>query len=215
MEAAEHLLAVARNLLAEPEWSAEGEAGTADQDPTKPEDTIGRMAMLFEGMYEAPCPDSFRSALVLPDRVDVRWRRSDAAGEFKIGNPLMARERMLDESVLDWTLDGVLLRETRILDDVVDYAGPLSTLFRMRPGVVEPTLYLFDTRDLLTLELSYDSYLDWAAVSRGLVFWQRLFCETGLSPDKAKSLGDGLRLLAQLAPDSGLVELEQRLKDRS
>lgn len=215
MDSSDRLLAAVQLLLAEPAWAAEGEVPAAARDTQNRESTVRAMETLFEKFYEAPCPESFRNALILPDRVDLRWRRESVAGEIKIGNPLAVRKRKLDESVLDWTLGGTTLRDTRILDDVVDYAGPLSVLFRIGAQVVEPTLYLFDSRELRKLELTYDAYLDWAAVSRGIVFWQYLFCDDTNTPDVAKALEAGLALLALAAPDERLEDLGERLRRRT
>lgn len=172
------------------------------------------MESLFEGTYGAPCPESFRDALALPDHVELRWRRDGVAGEFKIGNPLMVSERRLDESVLDLTLDGILLRDTRILDYVADYASPHTVLFKVQSGTIEPTLYLFDFEELRTLEFTYDLYLEWAAVSRGIVFWQFLFCDDRIRSDIAEVLDKGIDLLRRVAPDPGLDELAERLDKR-
>lgn len=54
-----------------------------------------------------------------------------------------------------------------------------------------------------------------AAASRGIVFWQFLFCEGRVTPDKARHLAVGLRRLRDRYGDPELVELEERLKKRS
>lgn len=213
--ASQRLLDVARTLLTDPAWAASGSAGSPESDATDPDESVQRMAAMFERRFKLPCPPSFHEGLLLPDRVEIRWQAGEIAGEIMIRNPLMSLKRTLDPSVMDWTLEGVPLAETRILDQVTDNAGPFWIVFRITKTEVDPTLYLFDQRDLWTLRIDFNAYLEMAALTRGIVFWQFLFCDDAMPPDVTKALQEGLQHLRKRAADPGLDELDRRLKERS
>jgi len=201
-----------RQVLASPDLAAEGNAGSPEQ--AIPD--IAELAEIFEGMYGMPCPRSLQPGLVLPDRVSVKWQYSrDVSGEVQISNHLGSMHRTLDASLQTVTVDGHRLGDMRIADAVTDMAGPLHTLFEVAGGMISEQLFLFDSRELRRIELSYADYLDMAATTRGIVFWQYLFSDRRVNPTMAKVLSAELAFLESRFPTPDLDALRRRLHERS
>ena len=209
---APHLLDTFRQLLVTPDLAAEGDAGNLVAEDAD----IQELAKTFEMIIGKPCPRSLQPALLLPDIVFVKWKlNQDVSGEVQIANPFMAVDRKLDPSLQDWTLDGHQLANMRIADAVTDLAGPLHTLFEVTEAGISEDLFLFDSRELRRLELSYADYLDKAAASRGIIYWQYLFCERRVTQPMAQVLSAELDFLEQRFPGPAIDDLQQRLRKRS
>jgi hypothetical protein len=201
-----------RQLLATPDLAAGGTAGSSDQ----PSPDVGEAAALFADLFGMPCPLSLQPGLLLPSAVSVTWQYSrDVSGEVQLSNLLSSMHRTLDASLLNVTVDGHLLGDMRIADAVLDNAGPLHTLFEVRDGRISEQLFLFDSRELRRIELSYDAYLDMAAATRGIVYWQYLFCERRVTPGMAQVLSAELEFLEARFPEPELDTLRRRLRERS
>jgi hypothetical protein len=137
----------------------------------------GDLPDIFEQLYGYPCPESLKAGLYLPDTVEVDWKLDDrVSGEFSLSNALMTMHRTLDESLHSWTLKGIKLSETRFVDAVVLHGGPIYTLIVVNDEGISEQLYLFDTRELFELELSYEEYLRTLSLTKGITYWQYLFC---------------------------------------
>jgi hypothetical protein len=171
---------------------------------------------LYADLFGFDCPPSMRSGLQLPDAVEIRWQHGETiAGEMRIANPIVAMHRQLDESLLDWTVDGRKLANMRVVDEVLVKAGPLYTLFEVGSRGPSEQLFLFDTRRLRSLALDYAGYLDAAGTSKSIVYWQYLYCDMLLTPAEAKRLAEAIDFLAKFAPQRPLDGLRQRLGERS
>jgi len=199
-------------ILANPELAPEGYAGGPEWTPSD----VDKSAAMFAKLFAMPCPLSLQAGLILPDPVSVKWQYSlDILGEVQLSNLYSAMYRTLDASLLTETVDGYLLGDMRIADAVTDHAGPLHTLFEIRNGRISEQLFLFDSRELRRLELSYDAYLDMAAATRGIIYWQCLFCDWWIAPRMAQVLSAELDFLESRFPTTELDTLRRRLRERS
>jgi hypothetical protein len=188
-----------------------GEPGYASGEPWGDASEATDLADIFELSFGSECPPSFRSALLLPDRVALRWTDGEVAGEYDIANPLMALERKLDPSLASESIEGLHLADFRIIDQVVAQAGPLFVGFEIGTN---GRLHLYDTREMRALDIDLHAYFGWAADLRGLVFWQFLFAKGRLTPDKAAALTTGLEWLERNEANDSVVAASKRLAER-
>lgn len=172
--------------------------------------------ILFEERFGFPPPKSLHAGLYLPDEIAVDWRHDDrVAGEFAPASPYVAMYRRLDPSVQNWTLDGIRLSEMRILDAVVLQSSPKYTLMRVQDGRVAELLYLFDTRELFELELTYEEYLRRLSVTKGIIYWQYLYARgLKLRGLERATLEREIDFLRSAFPDGSYDELSARLQER-
>jgi hypothetical protein len=206
------LVASFQEILASSDLSPEGTTGDAGGATSD----LAAAAQLFADLNGMPCPQSMQPGLVLPTEVAVRWQASEGiGGEVRIASLLLAFHATLDASLEDTTLAGHRLADMRIADSVLAKAGPLYTLFEVKDDRISEQLFLYDQKELLPLELTYDRYLEMAAASRGLVFWQTLFCDQRMLPGEGERLSAGLSFLEKRFPAPELSELSQRLRQRS
>jgi hypothetical protein len=180
------------------------------------EESAADLPGMFEQLYGHPCPESFKAALYLPDTLAVDWKRDDkVSGEFSLSNLFLTMQRTLDESLQDWTLNGIRLSETRFADAVVLHGGPLFTLVVVSDAGISEQLYLFDTRELYELELDYEGYLRSLSLAKGVVYWQYLFCRGArLGAFEAGVLKQEIAFLQEAFPGRDYQELLARLSEK-
>lgn len=208
----QRLLDSFREILASPDLAAHGRVGSPDQ----PIPDLGDVPELFVGMFGMPCPPSLQPGLILPDIVSVTWEHGrEVSGEVQIWNLLSTMHRTLDDSLHTVTVDGHRLGDMRIADAVLDKAGPLHTLFEVRDGMISEQLFLFDSRELRRIELTYAAYLDMAAATRGIIYWQYLFCDRKLPRTVEEVLSAELAFLESRFPAAEHGLLRERLRERS
>lgn len=207
----QRLLDSFREILASSDLAAQGRAGSPDQ----PIPDLGDLPELFAGMFGMPCPRSLQPGLILPDMVSVTWEHDrEVSGEVQISNLLGAMHRTLDDSLQTKTVEGHRLGDMRIADAVLDKAGPLHTLFEVRDGKISEQLFLFDSRELCRIELTYAAYLDMAAATRGIIYWQYLFCDQQILPTVEEVLSAELAFLESRFPAAEHGLLRERLRER-
>jgi hypothetical protein len=173
----------------------------------------GDLPEMFEQLYGHPCPESLKVGLYLPDTVEVDWKRDKiVSGEFSLSNIFLTMHRTLDESLHEWTMKGVKLSETRFVDAVVLHGGPLYTLIVVSSKGVSEQLYLFDTREMFELELSYEDYLKSLSLAKGIVYWQYLF-RRGMRPGAFEKsiLTQEIKFLQETFPGRDYQELLSRV----
>jgi len=207
----QRLLDSFREILASSDLAAQGRAGSADQ----PIPDMADLAELFAGMFGMLCPPSLQPGLILPDMVSVTWEHDrEVSGEVQISNLLGSMHRVLDESLHAVIVDGHQLGDMRIADAVLDTAGPLHTLFEVRDNMIFEQLFLFDSRELGRIDLTYDAYLDMAAATRGIAYWQYLFVDRRVTPTVAQVLSAELAFLESRFPAAEHGLLRERLRER-
>lgn len=198
-------------ILASPDLGAKGKSGSIEDAAHD----IAPLARMFQAMFGMPCPPSLQPGLVLAD-ISVTWEYSgEVSGEVQLRHLPSAMHRLLDDSLLNLVVDGHQLCDMRIIDAVTDNAGPLHTLIEVGGGKVSEQLFLFDSPDLELLELRYDAYLEMAAATRGIIYWQYLFCDRGLTHSASRTLQAELAFLTSRFPAPELEMLERRLRERS
>lgn len=209
---AEKLVETTRAMLARKGLNdVGGEPGSTGEEPWGDASEANDLADIFELSFGSECPPSFRSALLLPDRVALRWTTGEVAGEYDIANPLIALEHQVDPSLASQSSGGIKLADFRIVDRVVAQAGPLFVGFQIGTN---GSLHLYDTREMRALDIDLHAYLGWAADLRGLVFWQFLFANGRLTPDKAAALTTGLEWLERNDASDSIVAASKRLSER-
>src|SRR5262245_57988219 len=127
----QRLLSAFRDILTSADLAAKGGVGS----PEQPILEVAELIEMFEGMNGVPCPRSLQPGLVLPHPVSVRWQfNQDVSGEVNIRNVFSTMHRTLDPSLQTVVVNGHLLGNMRIADEVVVKAGPLHTLFEVEGG---------------------------------------------------------------------------------
>lgn len=165
---------------------------------------------LFRLRTNLACPRDFDGGLSLPLRTSLLWEHKGGRGGFELADAAHATQRRVAPTLFELTLDGVSLSSCFIIDE----RELQFVLCRVTGSGIDPTLYLCDSRDTWKLELSYADYLRFATRTYGPVFWQWLFCDAPLTPDKRAAL---TQAIAALEPDGvtpELLELKRRLAAR-
>jgi hypothetical protein len=139
---------------------------------------IGENTEAFREMYGFGCPETLQPGLALPDLLSIDWKSGDkVSGEFALSNLFLTMNRTVDESLRDWVMKGIRLGDMRIVDAVVLHGGPIHVLVPASPSGLAEQLYVFNTREMFELELNYTDYLRQLSLSKGITYWQYLFCQ--------------------------------------
>ena len=208
---AARLVAACRATAADPELQVEFELSREARD----EGELARLIRLFATYRRFPCPPPLQPGLLLPGRLVLAWRCGEVGGEIDVVDVMAAMDRLVDVDLADTVVDGRRLGDLRVIDQVVREAGPYFTVVQIEGGVVVPQLLFTDLREVLPLELDYGTYLEKAALTRGILRWQELFLNVDLKRDAIPVLRAGLALLHDRFPAPGLDDLEARLRARS
>lgn len=189
----------------EADLSAGPEPGEFGPEVTFPED------------FGYACPPTMVPGLYLPDEVSVDWRHADRiAGDWSLSNHLFTRRRLLDDSVLDQTLGGIRLGDTRVVDAALRQGEPIYTLVHAPDGRLSDRLYVYDTRELFPMEIAYDAYLRALSVTKGILYWQFLYCRgLRLRGFERDVLGGEIEFLRAEFPTRSYDEVEAKWREKS
>lgn len=162
----------------------------------------------FPDSFGYDCPQSLFELLALPTTLDLVWRKDNAAGEFHLVNPLIGVERHPDPSYPD--IGGVSVPDLCILDQVTDIAGPWFVLFD--PIKVESDgLFLFDGRELGSLTLSPEKYVELCGLGAGFDSWAFLFADLPIASDRRRAIQTSFEAVKQLFPDRNLEIFQTKI----
>jgi hypothetical protein len=177
----------------------------------------GDLPEMFEQLYGYPCPETLKAGLYLPDTLSADWKLDDiVSGEFSLSNIFLTIHRTLDESLHQWTLKDISLSETRFVDAVVLHGGPIYALIVLTGEGISEQLYLFDTREMFELELSYEEYLRTLILTKGIIYWQYLFCrERRLAAFEKSVLDKEITFLQTTFPNRDYQQLTAKLTEKS
>jgi len=138
---------------------------------------LGELTHAFREMFGFGCPETLQVGLALPDLLSVNWQADPkVSGELALSNHFLTMNRTIDESLSDRVMKGVKLGDTRILDAVVLHGGPIHVVVPTSRAGLGEQLYVFNTREMFELEIDYTEYLRQLSFSKGVTYWQYLFC---------------------------------------
>lgn len=209
----EELLSSFRAIASDPKWNAASDVPDPSFDIPDTEAERRACATDFAALFGGQTPEPMLAAILLPDLIKLRWSRGDIAGEAAISNPVASLGRPLDELSCRYTVDGFPLSDFRIFDAVTDSTGPIYVGFRVRSGVAEPALYLFDNSNVAPMSIDIPQYLRQLSRSLGILYWQYLFVDLGIPLPRKKIIQSGLDALKRW----GVIDLdllEARLSHR-
>ncbi|MFI6698218.1 hypothetical protein ACIBJC_04455 [Streptomyces sp. NPDC050509] len=159
------------------------------------------------------------------DNIAAHWRsrRADSrlVGEFSLTHIMRAIvENYMDdiwEGEDDW--ERKLYSELRFFDDTPRSGSGRMALLRATPGVTDPEVWFFDTRQgAMRMELDYPGYLDTLLVTKGAIGWQYLYVDPAFSglgfASCSARLKEMLDVFPRLFPDHDYTDLRTRLQER-
>ncbi len=182
---------------------------------SKKEEIIDNFQLLFQ--YE--CPASFRVGLFFPDTISVSWKSENndkISGEFSLNNIFLAVDKTLDESLHEWQFKEIKLADMRIMDSVIFNGEPIYTLIHLGSSGIAENLYTFNTRELFLMELNYEEYLKKMIQTKGIIYWQYLFCrEMQLTGYEKAVIKEEIKFLETTFVNKSYEELWFKLEEKS
>lgn len=171
---------------------------------------------LAEMTTDIECPAAILPALEISDELAVYWKHAAAkvAGEFILRSPLVFMvESGFDTAVLEETFDGVKLGETRTVDNAGYSGHGWYALLEVRDGKLVDEVLFFDSHHMYRMGISFAEYISRACLTRGIEYWQLLYCE-GVDRDspRLEEIGRGLELLSREFRDDDYADLFERLE---
>ncbi|MEW2568937.1 hypothetical protein [Streptomyces sp. NPDC047070] len=174
---------------------------------------------------DLPLSERVRGYFFRHDRIAAHWRVGDAGsrmvGEFSLTHIMRAVVEHYMDDIWEGDDDGEreLYSELRFFDDTPRSGSGRMALLRVTPGVTDPEVWFFDTRQgAMRMELDYPDYLDAVLVTKGVIGWQYLYCEPDFSGPGFVSCSAGLQEMLEtfpvLFPDHDYTDLRSRLQER-
>ncbi|MEU8852457.1 hypothetical protein AB0C70_41000 [Streptomyces sp. NPDC048564] len=187
-------------------------------------DPSGIFGTLASG-EDLPLSERVQKNFFRHDRIAAHWRsrRADSrmVGEFSLTHIMRAvLEHYMDdiwEGEDDWERE--LYSRLRFFDDTPLSGSGRMALLRATPGVSDPEIWFFDTRQgAMRMELDYTAYLDAVLVTKGVMGWQYLYCEPADCGQGFVSSSAGLKEMVAtfpaLFPTHDYTDLRTRLEER-
>lgn len=143
-------------------------------------------------------------------------------GEFSlkhIHRCVVARQDLLQDPALS-DADQQLLPELKIFDEEPDAGSGRVANLRIKAGVVDPEVWLYDMNHerLELLDLDYGSYLEALLITRGTYGWQYLFADVDLAKprfrDIVQNVKNMLEVFPRLFPQHSYASTRERLEAR-
>jgi hypothetical protein len=171
----------------------------------------------FREMFGFGCPETLKPGLALPDLLSIDWQSGAiVSGEFELSNHFLTMNRTVDETLCDWVMKGIRLGDMRIVDAAVMHGGPIHVLVPASPSGLAEQLYVFNTREIFELELNYTDYLRQLSLSKGITYWQYLFCRgMRLSGFEKQILRQELAFVQSAFPGPDYQALQARWTEKS
>jgi hypothetical protein len=174
---------------------------------------------LMEMTTEVECPVELLPALEMSDRLAVYWKHTaaDVAGEFVLRSPLIfMMESAFDPEVSDETFNGVKLGETRTVDYAAYSGHGWHAVLEVKGGKLIDEVLFFDSRQMYRMRMSYIEYISLASLTRGIEYWQLLYCEdVDRQSPRIEKIMRGVELLSREFGEenyTGLLDRLERLK---
>ncbi|MGY4404085.1 hypothetical protein [Bradyrhizobium sp. USDA 3315] len=135
-------------------------------------------------------------------------------GEFFLQTPLLfGPKNTLPPIFQDMTFGSLQLKNTRLLDWYALNGGPIHALLRVIDGRLDDNVLIFNEKELFQSELTCDTYLKEVARTKGVFYWQYLYCkDKSLQPFEVAALERGLDFL-ESAFEEDCTDLRQRLRN--
>ncbi|MCV9961722.1 hypothetical protein OIU34_07380 [Pararhizobium sp. BT-229] len=168
---------------------------------------------------DAAVPEDILSALRIDTELGAYWiyqgkAGTKVSGEFVLCSPLVfMMESRLDEAFFDEPYDGIDLRETRSIDYAAYSGRGIHALLRVQKDRLIDNVLLFDGRHVYAMGLAYLDYVEMVRLTRGIAYWQFLFCQgADIGAPRIETIRQGLELLAATFPDEDYSDLMLRLE---
>jgi hypothetical protein len=155
---------------------------------------------VFKEQYGLECPPGLEDALFISDELFVYWKNKEKeeskilAGEFHLRSPfLFASESELNDVFKHKKYDSIDLEETRVFDYYPYNGGPIHALLKVEGGTLRDEVLIFNEEDVFRTSLTYQTYLAALHVTKGVIYWQYLYCQRIKAKDyEKKQLKRGL-----------------------
>lgn len=164
-------------------------------------------------------PAVLRDMLRIGDRLGVSWQSKSEVdgqpvlGEFFLRSPLaLVSGNALPEALQERKAAGIDLRNVREFDFQPRSSGPIHALLPVEAGSITDRIFIYDEVEALPSELTCASYLEALTRTRGIFFWQYLYCDKRIEPIDVRVIASGLRFLEE-AFGEDCSELRRRLED--
>lgn len=179
-----------------------------------------RVRRTLASIFDLEVAPSVAESVRIADNLYVYWKQKDAPdddavfGEFYLSTVLLfGPENELNAAFKSKTFDGMDLNDTRVFDHYKYNGGPIYALVPVRNGRIEEDVLIFNEKRLLKTALTYPTYLEALRLTRGVRFWQYLFCENPrVEPYEIDALAGGLAFIAQVFPGDDYRDLRLRLE---
>ena len=104
------------------------------------------------------------------------------------------------------------MRETRSIDYAAYSGRGIHALLRVQDDHLLDDVLLFDGRHVYPMGLAYLAYVEMVRLTRGIAYWQFLFCQgADVGAPRKETIRQGLELLETTFPDEDYSDLKRRL----
>lgn len=166
------------------------------------------------------CPPTVARSVEIAKELAAYWKPRTSQGKHAVTGEFFLRPVLtfgLDNEIASVfktrEYDGIDLETTRVFDYYHRNGGPIYALLQVVGSALDDKVLVFDEDNVYRTSLRYDTYLQKVRLTRGLLFWQYLFCErVTVDPGRVQRLRRGLSFLEAEFPGDDYSDLWKRLE---
>ncbi|MEQ8540643.1 MAG: hypothetical protein RIB93_24700 [Coleofasciculus sp. D1-CHI-01] len=195
--------------------------------PNHSESVRTRTFELFNKRYEYKIPENMKELVSFPAKLYLYWKVRDSEdpeliGEFCLQNiinvlTLNDRVDVTNEDIDEDTK--ALMRKAHYFDTQPEKSWTTSTVLIPEESKNFPDLWLLDDLRLFRMNLSIEQYFDVLFLTKGMYYWQYLFCDKAAYIDtsfyKKRYIMEMLKILPEIFPRRDYSLLIERFHEIS
>jgi hypothetical protein len=182
----------------------------------------------FAERYGYKIPDNLKELMSFPAKLCLDWKLKDNKnpelyGEFCLENIINAmtleknQVKVRNEDLNEDTK--ALMRKAHYFDTQPQRGWDTATVLIIEEGKEFPDLWLLDDLQLFKMRVSMDQYFDALFLTKGMYYWQYLFCDKAAYIDtsfyKKRYIMEMLKILPEIFPRRDYLLLIERFQELS
>jgi hypothetical protein len=184
------------------------------------ESQVVHLREMLTAIFKLEAAAQVEELLRIDDSLHVYWKRKGASednavfGEFHLRTPILfGPKNDLNETYKSKKYDGVNLHDTRVFDYYAYNGGPIYSLLPVHNGRIDDTVLVFNEKAVFSTTLTCSAYLEQLRRTRGVLFWQYLFCKDAkVESYELDALKRGLEFIARVFPKDDFSDLQRGLQ---